>query len=302
VYSIAKDGFKLIKPYNGCEMGLGFYVTGSSLLTANYGNFYLVLESSLVYSECLDFDEIVKGQSQNPSLESALTGAGKSPYSGWWTDEHLLAFSFNGATAPWTQKMLEKSWLKANTPNVSPVCVTRASSGHQIKFNFNMEKPATGSEPHFNTVQKFKSDLKVVQVCTNFPKKCYAIQDFLVPETLLGLVTTAINVAAKQVKDLTNMEQEGPLSTVSQKTLDAAKKDVADLTIFKNQLNIPLAPKLTRTTSAPSLKKSSSPLVKPSSPNTRTPVKRSTSTSSLKRKMLLEKNGKLRRQLGSPTA
>jgi hypothetical protein len=174
------NGFKLLKPQNSSELGLGFYVTRKEVLAGSYGDTYLVVTSALTDDQikgCTDYDKLyadAENQSHQKFRDAIQANKSANGFDGWWKNPELIPLDLNGPYKP------PATWLKTGV-NESPACVTRNSFGNQIKFNFNLSL-ANGKEPPWETKPDLKGKPEIKSVCykpqgtTKFD--CHSVEEF----------------------------------------------------------------------------------------------------------------------------
>lgn len=154
---IVANGIKLLKPVNGSELGLGFYVSRDAFVVTNYGDTYLEVTSALKdqdLRQCARLEDLLANENFNKAY---VANTGRNGFDGWWKNPELIPIVFDAPYNP------PATWLK-NDVAASPVCVTRRSFGDQLKFNFSM-RLADGKDPPFDAVLPLKGMPAIRSVC-----------------------------------------------------------------------------------------------------------------------------------------
>jgi len=219
MHSVAVDGLMLIQPFNGCELGIGFYVTGNKGLVSQYGNYYLEIKADIAdYTACVSFDELVH---HDAKFKEITDGMG-SNYNIWWTTPYVLGFSFDGVDMPWrTQQNLPTTFVNSK-PNESPICVTRKTFGNQVKFNAIMPANSHLNVP-FNQKLKYKGNPKVTNFCQTYLGKhtCYTKKEFKDPNKAMEFLKVDKLISTGKLKTFVaavqNAKEEGRKPTFTQK-------------------------------------------------------------------------------------
>jgi hypothetical protein len=174
------NGIKLLKPVNGSELGLGFYVSRQASVVNTYGDTYLEVTLTLndaQIRECTKLEDFLDetdstNQQKFKKFKEAYGGnTGKNGYDGWWKNHELIPFNFD---PPYN---FEFSWKASWT---LPVCATRESFANQIKFNFIHSW--TNKDPAFGTIVPLKGNPTIKRICHKMQGRvefdCQSVDEF----------------------------------------------------------------------------------------------------------------------------